>query len=149
MATPHDAELILKLYELRREEVMRKARAFMISEFFPESFDDIKALWTDREHPERSAYFRQVVTFWDMAAALVNHGSLDAGLFFDANSEHLGVWTKIAPFVGQLREVFGAAYLKSLETLVQHQPDAEKRIAIFKERFKQLAAMRAAQTQKA
>jgi hypothetical protein len=149
MATPHDAELILKLYELRREEVMRKARAFMISEFFPESFDDIKALWADREHPERSAYFRQVVTFWDMAAALVNHGSLDAGLFFDANSEHLGVWTKVAPFIAQLREVFGPTYLGSLETLVEHQPDAEKRIAIFKERFKQLAAMRAAQAQKA
>ena len=149
MATPHDAELILKLYELRREEVMRKARAFVISEFFPESFDDIKALWSDREHPERSAYFRQVVTFWDMAAALVNHGSLDAGLFFDANSEHLGVWTKIAPFIPQLREVFGPAYLKSLETLIQHQPEAEKRMAIFRERFKQLAAMRTAQAQKA
>src|SRR5262245_65007002 len=92
MATPQDADLIIKLYDLRRDETMRKARNFFTFEFFPKSADDVKALFTNiQEHPEHNAYLRQVVSYWEMVAAMVNHGSIDWALFFDTNGEFFGV----------------------------------------------------------
>ena len=147
MATAEDATLILKLYELRTEETMRKARAFVISEFHPQSFNDILALFTDRERPELNAYFRQVTSYWDMAAAMVNHGAINAELFYDSNPEAVAVWAKVSDFINELRSpaAFGPTFLGNLERLVQNQPDGAERVQRMKETFKRLAAMRAAQ----
>lgn len=144
MATPKDAELILKLYELRRDDVMREARKFVLGpEFLPQSIDDIKAVLAD---PQKSAYFRQATSYWEMAAALVNHGALDAGLFFDTNGEYLAIWAKIGPLMPQLREtLFGPQAFKSLETLIQNQPNSQAYIERFTARYRQLAEPRAAQ----
>jgi len=143
MATPQDAELIIKIYELRQEKVLRKARKFVISEFFPKSADDVKALFLDREHPEHNAYFRQATTYWDMVAALVNHGTVDRDLFFATNGEFLAIWAKFDDFIGELREFLGPQTMANLEKLVAAHPEREKRIATMKERFKILAAIRA------
>jgi hypothetical protein len=140
MATTEDANLILKLYELRREEVLRKARDFMIFEFFPQSADDIMALFGNPERAQHGAYFRQVVSYWDMTASLVNHGTINEELFFDTNGEHLAVWAKICDFAPKLREAFGPQMLVNLEKLVQRQPQGLERVQMFKERFKQWAA---------
>jgi hypothetical protein len=146
MATVDDANLILRLYELRREEVMRKARNYVLLEFQPQSFEEIISLFTDTEHPERNAYFRQVVTYWDMAAALVNHGALNPELFFETSGEYLAVWSKVSDFIPQLRkpEAFGPQFLVNLEKLVQRQPNSAERVQWLKERFKEIAARRAA-----
>jgi hypothetical protein len=98
MATHEDAQLILKLYELRRDPVMREARDFVAFKFFPESAQDIKDLLFDKRNPVYGAYWRQVTTYWDMAAALVNHGTLDEALFFDTNTECFAVFAKLEPF---------------------------------------------------
>lgn len=144
MATAEDAKLILELYELRREETMRKARAFVFSpDFMPTSAKDLMDLvMTD---PQKSAYFRQASSYWDMAAALVNHGTIDAALFYDTNGEYLAVWAKIGELVPDLRAIFGPQYLKNLEQLIANQPDGARRIELFKARFKKIAEMRAAQ----
>src|ERR1041384_3032725 len=143
MATIEDANLILRLYELRREEVMRKARNYVFMEFNPQSAEDVMAVFTDTEHPEHNAYFRQVVSYWDMAASLVNHGTLNDQLFFDTNGEYLVVWAKIGDFVPQLREALGPQFLANLEKLIQRQPDGMQKVQMFKERIKQWAARRA------
>ena len=145
MATTEDANLILKLYELRTEEVMRKARNFVFAEFNPQSVDEIMALFADLEHPERNAYFRQVVSYWDMAASLVNHGAINPEVFYDTNGEYLAVWAKFGEFVPKLRETLGPQFLANLEKMIQNQPDGMERAQLFRERFKQWAAMRAAQ----
>lgn len=144
MATAEDAKLILQLYELRREDAMRKARAFFFSpDFMPTSAKDLMDMvMTD---PQKSAYFRQASSYWDMAAALVNHGTIDSALFYDTNGEYLGVWAKIGDLVPELREIFGPQYLKNLEQLIANQPDGARRIEMFKERYKKIAALRAAQ----
>ncbi len=147
MATSEDANLILRLYELRREEVMRKARNYVFMEFHPQSAEDIMAIFNDMEHPEHNAYFRQVISYWDMAASLVNHGALNDQLFFDTNGEYFVVWAKIGDFVPQLRETFGPQFLANLEKLIQSQPDGAQRVQMFKDRIKQWAAKRAAQAQ--
>ena len=145
MATAEDAKLILQLYEMRREEVMRKARGFMTGpEFMPTSADEIKTMVLS--DPEKSAWYRQATSYWDMAAALVNHGTIDANLFFDTNGEFLAVWAKIGDFVPELRaSVFGPYYLQNLESLVNAHPNGAARVALMKERFKKMAEMRAAQ----
>src|SRR5437868_2793249 len=123
MATAEDANLILKLYELRTEEVMRKARNFVFAEFNPQSVDEIMALFADLEHPERNAYFRQVVSYWDMAASLVNHGAINPEVFYDTNGEYLAVWAKFGEFVPKLRETLGPQFLANLEKMIQNQPN--------------------------
>ena len=144
MATPQDADLIIKLYDLRREERMRKARNFFALEFFPKSADDVKALFANiDEHPEHNAYFRMVISYWDMAAAMVNHGAIDQALFFDTNGEFFGVWAKIGDFIEDLRASFGPQFLINLEKLIAAHPDGARRVQIMKERFNTMAAQRA------
>jgi len=143
MATTQDADLIIKLYELRREKTMRKARHFVIAQFFPKNVDDVKAVFLDRNHPEYNAYFRQATSYWDMVAAMVNHGTIDRDLFFATNGEYLAIWAKFDEFIAECRTFLGPYFLINLEKLVASYPDHEKRISGLKERFKALAAMHA------
>src|SRR5262245_28187191 len=144
MATAQDADLIIKLYDLRREETMRKARDFFFLDFFPKSADDVMALFANRDkHPEQNAYFRMVSSYWDMAAAMVNHGSIDQALFFDTNGEFLVVWAKICDFIEDLRAFLGPQFLVNLEKLIAAHPNGAERIQVMKERFNTLAAQRA------
>ena len=144
MATPQDADLIIKLYDLRRDETMRKARNYFAFEFFPKSVDDVKEILTNiQEYPEQNAYFRQVISYWEMVAAMVNHGSIDQALFFDTNGEFFGVWAKIGDFIEDLRASFGPQFLVNLEKLIAAAPDGAKRVQIMKERFNSMAAQRA------
>jgi hypothetical protein len=143
MATPQDADLIIKLYDLRREKTMRKARSFFIAEFFPQGVDDVKALFADHKHPEYNAYFRQMTSYWEMAAAMVNHGSIDRDLFFDSNGEFFTVWAKLGDFIAELRGAFGPHFLVNLEKLIATHPNREDRLRMMKERFRGMAAQRA------
>lgn len=128
-----DANLILRLYELRREEVMRKARRWFIG-FTPESTEDFQKVFAD---PESSAYFRMVTSYWDMAASFVNNGAIDTQMFHDANLEHFAVMSKVEPFLPQLRQMWNMPrYLGHLEKLVMGVPDAKERLAQIRERMK-------------
>ena len=144
MATPQDADLIIKLYDLRRDETMRKARKYFALEFFPKSIEDVKEiLFNVQEHPEHNAYFRQVISYWEMAAAMVNHGSIDQALFLDTNGEFLVVWAKIGDYIEDLRAFLGPQFLVNLEKLIAAAPDGAKRVQLMRERFNAMAAQRA------
>lgn len=105
MSKFESAELILKLYDLRRETKMREARNWMFS-FNPTSVDEY---WKTMMDPEVGGYLRMVTSYWDMAAALVNHGAIDADIFNDTAGEHIMVFAKIEPILGELREHFGGS----------------------------------------
>ena len=137
-----DADLILKLYDLRREETMRKARDWMIR-FNPDSMQDIINVILS----EHSAYFRMVTSYWEMAASLVNHGAIDEEMFNDANGEHLVVFAKLQPFLADMRAQFSPNSFQHLEQLVMRTPDVDARLAAIRERFRRFAAMRAEQEQ--
>jgi hypothetical protein len=123
-----DVMAILKLYELRRDEKMRAARAWFFTEFQPESAADIVKLMLSGERP--SAHYRMITSYWDMASSFVNNGGIDEKLFLEANSEHLGVFAKLEPFIAEVREAFGeATYLAHLETLVMKVPHAKQIMA--------------------
>jgi hypothetical protein len=117
---------VLKLYDLRREVTMREARSWYRLRFNPESPGEAIAVL---EGPQ-SAFFRMVVSYWDMAAALVNHGVIDEGLFNDVNVEHVGTFAKVELFLGDLRAATGNPdFLAHLEQLVMRLPDAKEGLA--------------------
>ncbi|MDQ3088798.1 MAG: hypothetical protein M3Q78_09385 [Acidobacteriota bacterium] len=119
---------ILKLYELRRDEKMRAARAWYFSEFAPKSAMDIVQLYRDGE--SASAYFRMVTSFWDMSASFVLNGAIDEKMFFDANiGEAIFVYAKVQPYLAEVRELFKSAeYALNLEQLVLKYPNIETRL---------------------
>ena len=103
LATPADAEIILKLYELRTESVMRQARAWMTGEFWPNTAEDFFAVALNPADPH-NAFFRQVTTYWEMAAAMVLHGAVSAELFVDCNGEGFFLLAKVAHILEPIRE---------------------------------------------
>lgn len=140
MSKAESADLILKLYDLRREPVMREARNWVIS-FFPESMQDIMQTMINAE---TSAYFRMVTSYWDMAASFVNHGAIDEDMFADAHGEHIVVFSKIEPFLAEIRETMGSPnYLKNLETLIMRMPDAKEMLDKRREMMKRWMQTRA------
>ena len=119
------ADLILKLYEMRREAVMREARNWYFREFNPETAQDIVAV----ARGPQSAYYRMVTSYWDMACSFVNNGAIEAQMFNDANGEHNAVFAKIAPFVAEIRSLSNnPSYMKNVEQLVMAQPEATERL---------------------
>ncbi|MGH9906348.1 MAG: DUF4760 domain-containing protein [Pyrinomonadaceae bacterium] len=139
MSKQTDADLILKLYDLRREKVMREARDWMFT-FNPTSIQDVIEVLLG----EHSGHYRMVISYWEMAAALVNNGAIDETLFNETNGEHIFVYTKIEPVINDLRQLFDSPeFLLNLETLIKRIPDSEKKIAGMRERMKKFGEMRA------
>lgn len=141
MSNHNDADLILRLYELRREATMREARNWFWT-FNPTSVQDIIQVLLS----EHSGHYRMVISYWDMAAAMVNNGSLDEKLFNETNGEHLFVYSKIEHLLSEIRMLFGNQdFLRNLEDLIKRTPNYEERIAALKERMKKFAEMRTEQ----
>ena len=103
MATAKDAELILKLYELRREPVMREARSFMLGTFWPDTADEFLAVQRDFGG-QNNAFLRQFVGYWEMAVSFVLRGALDVDLFVDTNNELFFVYAKMLPIRAELEK---------------------------------------------
>lgn len=132
MSKQEEAGLILKLYELRREDTMRKARNWYFREFHPQSIEDFNtAMFGDN-----SAHLRMVVSYWEMAAALVNNGAISLDLFADSNGEQIGVFAKIEPILGDIRAAYGPQFAASFEKLIDAMPDGRKRTAASREQMK-------------
>lgn len=103
LATPADAEIILKLYELRTEPVMRQARAWITGEFWPGTAEEFFAVAANSADPH-NCQFRQVTSYWEMAAAMVLHGAVSADLFVDCNGEGFFLLAKFAHILEPIRE---------------------------------------------
>jgi hypothetical protein len=139
MGKQADADLILKLYDLRREPVMREARNWFFS-FNPTT----AAEYMEAMMSPQSGYVRMVISYWDMAASLVNNGAIDEQMFNDANGEHLFVFAKIEPILAELRQQWNQPeMLKHYETLVRRIPNNEEILAGIRERIKMIQGMMA------
>ena len=132
------AELILRLYELRREEVMRKARDWFFA-FNPSSVEEVYAAATG----PNSAYYRMVSSYWDMACSFVNHGAIDEEMFNAANQEQNLVYSKLQPFVEEIRAKAGPQYMAHLEQVVMRHPNAKENLERLREMAKTMSAARA------
>lgn len=132
-----DAELILKLYDLRREPVMRQARHFMMYEFFPKNYAELKPL-LGSDHP-KNAFFRQVTSYWEMAASFVNRHILHHDVFSDNCGEALFVYARLEPHLEALRSDYSPTFLVQIEKVVQNNVVIREKLGIIRERVKQLA----------
>ena len=140
----HDAELMLRLYDLRREEKLRQARDWFATQFQAESMPDFSQRFP--AGTKENAYFRMVIGYWEMAASIVNHGLINEAFFFESNGEFYGVWTKVKHLLGPARESFKNPQLwVNLETLSEKYEKwmmarAPEALEAFKERFAQMQA---------
>jgi hypothetical protein len=137
LATPADAEIILRLYDLRRETVMREARAWVIGEFWPATADEYFELVSNSADPH-SPFVRQVITYWEMAAAMVLHGAVSAELFVDCNAEGFFLLAKFAPILDAVRER-SPTFLQKTSELVKRFTAAAARYEVVQ---KNVEAMR-------
>jgi len=139
--TTADAQIILQLYDFRREVEMRKARNWFNGAFWPKNVDDILAVTSNFSLPE-NAWFRQVITYWDMATVLVLHGALNEELFFAASAEMWFSFAKLYPYLKAYREKSGQTEAwKQIEKLATRTKQGKNRMDAL---VKRIAAMTAA-----
>jgi hypothetical protein len=131
LATPADAEIILRLYELRTETEMRNARAWMTGEFWPETAEDYFAVAANPADPH-NAWLRQVLSYWEMAAAMVLHGAVSAELFVDCNGEGFFLLAKFSPILEAIREKNPGFLTKTAELVNRFSAAAQRYEAVLK-----------------
>jgi hypothetical protein len=141
MATAVDsANLILKLYELRREPVMREARNFFMT-FNPMSVQDYMAGMMG----PNSGHIRMVASYWEMATSFVVSGAIDADLFEASAGEHIIVFGKLEAFLPQLRQAMSNPNLfKNLEQACIAAPGGLEKVRATTERIRGMMAARSA-----
>jgi hypothetical protein len=136
-----DADLVLRLFDLRREAKLREARDWMGS-FYPDSADDLYRAYMS----SASNYFRMVAGYWDMATSLVNQGVLHRGLFAEAGGEAFFLWAKIGEHVPGFREKAGiAGFLANVERFIHETPGGAERVSGMRAMQKRIRAERQAQ----
>jgi len=125
-ATYDDADLLLRLYELRREDKLRSAREWFLRSCHASTLDELQKLCPPGS--EENAYFRMVTSYWDMAASFVTNGVLHEKLFAENTGELLFVWIRISDVISAIREAFANPdYLRSLETVATAMIEERKR----------------------
>ena len=137
MATHHDAELILKLYDLRREAVMRQARNDMFTKFHPKSFEDLAAVLKG-DHPVNVAY-RMVSSYWEMAAGFVKHGALAAELSAESCGEGLVLFAKVQPYLERLRKDYSPTAYVNMEWVLNKSAETRRRLELVQKRLASMA----------
>lgn len=138
------ADLILKLYDLRREKKMRKARKWIFS-FNPTTAQEY---WQTMMDPKVGPYLRMVASYWDMAATMVNHGAIDAEMFNATSGEHIMIFAKIEPILADLREMFqNPDAFANLEKVIMDRPDGVERVRKAQEFMRSMAEQMASAEQ--
>ena len=134
----HDAELALKVYELRREPVMRQSRDAIFTQFWPKSYEDVIAV-AKREHPLNGA-FRQAGTYWEMVYGMVKHGIVHPGYFLETNGEGLFLFAKVQPYLDRYRKEMSSPYaFQNAEWVATQCPDGRRLYEVISARVRKLA----------
>jgi hypothetical protein len=127
----------MQLYELRREEKLREARAWVARSFNPKSVEDFTALTKTPEYTN----FRMVSSYWDMAASFVVYGAIDQEMFQGVCGEMLVVYCKVEHMIDELREKAGQPLLfKYVQEVASDWPGAPERMAAMRQYFAAMAA---------
>jgi ABC-type glycerol-3-phosphate transport system substrate-binding protein len=134
MATTEDAQVVMRLYELRREETLRKARHFMVFEFQPKTLEELRAVSRDIKAPT-NVYWRQTISYWEMAASFVLQGAVDPGLFLDSNGEGILLYAKFHHFHAETEKESGNPFMRHTATMIAKYPAAKERYMAFLKTF--------------
>jgi hypothetical protein len=138
-ATPTDADLVMRLFEMRREPVMRQARNW-IAQFHPKNADEVMTV-ANAFGTQENAYFRQVVSYWEMTVTLALRGAISQDIFVDWNGELFFVYAKFYPFLAELREKMAMpGFLQHCEHFVERVPGGKERVEATVARMAKMAA---------
>lgn len=143
------AELIVRLYELRRESVMREARSYVGGPFLPRSTKEFVQIVSAGD--KFTGFVLQVYGYWEMVAAFVRHGALDADLVYDTCQEMYFQYSKIQPYLAEFREAMKLPeFLMNVEDVIERSEAGRQRVAAMRKNLAAIAAARAetGQTQK-
>lgn len=139
-ATVADAEICIKLFELRREAEMRKARNFVNFQFQPNSAEDVLKLMQTMGTQE-NAWMRQVFSFWDNVASLVLNDVVHPGLFLSWNGEMVFVYAKFAPYLKDIRQAMDyPEFWSNVQKVVTGSMEMRKRLANVQKMMARFAA---------
>jgi hypothetical protein len=131
-----DAELVLRVYEMRREPVLRQAREALRTEFWPKSAEDAVAV-TRGDHPLNGAY-RQVGTYWEMVYGMVRHGVVNPGFFLESNLEGLFLFAKLEAYVDEMRKATTPLAFRNAEWVAKECPEGKQFFEVLRVRVRKL-----------
>ncbi len=142
MPDHHDAELVLRLYELRREAVTRESRKQMSFEFLPRSYEDVLAI-AQPKHPHNAAW-RQMASYWEMVYGMARRSIVHAEYLIENNGEGLLLYAKVKPYVERYRKDFSPFAFQNAQWIAEHTERGRALLALFEQRIaSQLAAAKA------
>ena len=130
----HDAELVLRVYELRREPVMRQSRQELNATFWPRSYEDVVAV-VKPTHPLNAAY-RQVGSYWEMVYGMVRHGIVHPEYFMESNGEGLFLYARIAPYIEQFRNQVSPVAHRNAQWVATETEAGRRLFEVFTRRVK-------------
>jgi hypothetical protein len=136
----HDADLVLRLYEARRESVMRDSRSVIAGKFWPKSYEDVQA-FAKPEHPLNAA-FRQISSYWEMVYGMVRHGIVNPDFFLESNGEGMFLFAKVHPFLEQIRRDTFATAFGNVEWVATETEKGRRMFAMVSARVKKMAESR-------
>lgn len=111
--TYNDADLVLRLYELRRDPVLRESRASMVAKFWPSSFEELMQV-TKADHPLNAAY-RQTTSYWELAYSIARYGIVNPDFLMESGGEGLLIFARVHPYLDQLRATFSPRSFRNAE----------------------------------
>ncbi len=131
IADHHDAELILRLYELRREAVMRQSRDTMMR-FMPRNWDELAAV-VALTHPNNAAW-RQVSSYWEMAYSFARNGAVNADFLIENSGEGLFLFAKVHPHLARFRSEVAPTAFRNAEWIATQCEVGRQRFALIQAR---------------
>jgi hypothetical protein len=114
--THEDGQLLLHLYDIRREPELRRARQWFLTEFKPSGWMEIKLRYLT--HTDEDRHFRMTTSYWEMVGTLVNRGVLHPDLFFDHTGEDIVTWERCKSWITEARADIRPTYLYQFERMV-------------------------------
>ena len=132
----HDAELVLRVYEMRREPVMRQSRHELLSTFWPKTYDDLLAV-TRPTNPLNAAY-RQVGSYWEMVYAMPRHGIVHADYFLESNGEGVYLFARVAPYLERFRAEISPIAFRNAEWVARETETGRRFFEVFTARVKKM-----------
>ncbi|MGC6489645.1 MAG: DUF4760 domain-containing protein [Planctomycetota bacterium] len=127
----HDADLVLRLYDLRREPVMRESRDAINADFWPQRAEEAVAVLSP-EHPLNRAY-RQTSTYWEMVYGMAKHGIVHTDYLLENTGEGMLLYAKVEPFLAPLRAAAHPRVFKNAEWVARSGEFADAVVQRFRD----------------
>lgn len=136
----HDAELLLRVYDLRRESVMRESRTAINRDFWPKAWEDVQAVLKG-DHPLNAPY-RQTGSYWEMVYSFARYGIVSPGFWIENNGEGLLLFARVEPFLAELRAASSPAAFKNAEWVARECPEGKPLYERFAARVRKITESR-------